>query len=147
MRQRWPAVALGIAAAAVVGTAVPSDASTGPATITIRDRQTRYVHVGSGIGSREIARETLYSRDSARHELGHSVLVCTYVGATERSCIVTSVLPKGTIVAEGLLTSRLLYELAIVGGTGLYENARGTLTTTVIGLRPRRDVLLFRLAG
>jgi hypothetical protein len=137
----------GVVAAVAVGSAASSDAATGPATITIRDQQTRYVRVGHGVGSREIARATLYSRGSTKHVLGHSVLVCTYVGTVERSCIVTYALPKGTIVAEGLLSSRLLYELAITGGTGLYDNARGTITTTVTGLRPRRDVLLFRLAG
>ena len=59
----------------------------------------------------------------------------------------TVTLPKGSLVVSGLLSSRLLYELAIVGGTGLYDNARGTLTATVIGLHPRRDLLLFRLTG
>ena len=41
------------------------------------------------------------------------------------------------IVATGVIGSRLLYELAIVGGTGLYDNARGSLTVTTYGLGPR----------
>jgi hypothetical protein len=56
-------------------------------------------------------------------------------------------LPRGTIVATGVLSTRLLYELAVVGGTGLYDNARGTMLDTVTRLNPRRDLLLFRLTG
>jgi hypothetical protein len=139
---------LAIAVAVVAGSAtVRSDAATGPATIPITDQQTLYKRLGGGVGSREIARARLYSRSPSHRAIGESVLVCTYVGRTERSCLVTYTLPKGSIVAAGVLTSRLLYELAITGGTGLYDNARGTVTTTVTGMRPRRDVLLFRLTG
>jgi len=35
----------------------------------------------------------------------------------------------------------------IVGGTGLYDDARGTLTVTASKFKPRREVLLFRLLG
>ena len=34
------------------------------------------------------------------------------------------------IETSGLINSRLLYTAAITGGTGLYDNARGTLTVT-----------------
>jgi hypothetical protein len=51
------------------------------------------------------------------------------------------------ILTAGVLTTRLLYTAAIVGGTGLYDNARGTLTVTAKGLKPRRELLLFRLSG
>ena len=37
--------------------------------------------------------------------------------------------------------------IGIVGGTGLYDNARGTLTVTATHLRPRHEVLIFRLVG
>jgi hypothetical protein len=47
----------------------------------------------------------------------------------------------------GSITNREIYELAIVGGTGLYNNARGTFTATRMSLRPRREFLIFRLAG
>jgi hypothetical protein len=43
--------------------------------------------------------------------------------------------------------SRLFYTAAITGGTGLYDNARGTLTVTATRLSPRREILLFRLSG
>ena len=75
------------------------------------------------------------------------MLVCTFVGQNERSCQGSYVLPRGTIETAGLLKSRLIYMHAIVGGTGLYDNARGTLTVTARGLRPRREILVFRLTG
>jgi hypothetical protein len=35
----------------------------------------------------------------------------------------------------------------VLGGTGLYDNARGTLTVTRLRKNPRRDLFLFRLVG
>jgi hypothetical protein len=140
------------AAAAVLATVVAfagsaGHASTGPATIRITDRQTLDTHLGDGVGAREIVLTTLYQRTGNRSAIGEAAMVCTYVARTERSCSTTYTLPKGAIVVSGVLSTRLLYELAIVGGTGLYDNARGSVTTTVYKLRPRRDLLLFRLTG
>ena len=50
-------------------------------------------------------------------------------------------------MAARAIGTRLLYQIAVVGGTGLYDNARGSLTVTSTGLHPRREILLFRLAG
>jgi hypothetical protein len=146
VRAKWSAAAL-LAAAAVAYTGTRSMASTGPATIRITDRQVVDRHLGTGIGSREIVRTALYQRSGDKPVLGQAAMLCTYVATNQRSCTTTYTLPRGTIVVSGILSSRLLYELAITGGTGLYDNARGTLTNTTIGLRPRRDLLLFRLAG
>jgi hypothetical protein len=134
-----------VAATGGLWTATRGAASTGPATIRVTDRQTSYQRYGDGSGSREIVRGALYS--SQGHLIGSETIVCTYLGRTARMCQMSFTLPRGTIVAAGQLSSRLLYQVAIVGGTGLYDNARGTLTSTSLGLRPRRDVLLFRLAG
>jgi hypothetical protein len=46
-----------------------------------------------------------------------------------------------------VIGTRLLYETAIVGGTGLYDNARGSLVVTTTALHPRRQILVFRLSG
>jgi hypothetical protein len=138
-----------IAATVVVAAAVATSgglASTGPATINITDRQLVDKQLGSGMGAREIVRSALYDRNSG-HLIGSAAMVCTYVSESQRTCTTTFTLPRGTIVVSGVLSTRLLYELAIVGGTGLYDNASGTLTNTTIKLRPRRDLLIFRLAG
>ncbi len=147
MRAKWLAAAAMLAAAAVAYAGTVGRASTGPATVRITDRQVVYKLIGSGIGAREIVRSALYQRGEGKRTIGQAATLCTYVATAERTCSTTYTLPKGTIVVSGVLWSRLLYELAIVGGTGLYDNARGTLTATVIGLRPRRDLLLFRLSG
>ncbi len=56
-------------------------------------------------------------------------------------------LPRGTIETAGLLRTRLFYTHAVVGGTGLFDNARGTVTVTAKSVSPRREILLFRLTG
>lgn len=141
-------VAAAVVATATVGFAgTRGSASTGPASIRITDLQLVDKQLGHGVGAREIVRANLYERGGRKHWLGRSAMLCTYVTSSQRTCTTTYTLPRGTIVVSGVITTRLLYELAIVGGTGLYDNARGTLTNTVIKLKPRRDLLLFRLAG
>jgi hypothetical protein len=143
---RRTATAALMVAAAVAAVGGRGLASTGPGTISITDRQLSDHLIGSGVGAREIVRATLYQRGTG-HRIGEASMVCTYISTTQRNCSGTYTLPRGTIVTSGALSTRLLYELAIVGGTGLYDNARGTLTNTAIKLRPRRDLLLFRLTG
>jgi hypothetical protein len=142
-----PVRLLSMLATAAVATGAYSvmrgDAATGPATIRITDRQVSYKRLGQGTGSRELAQSLLYSNKG--QQIGDEAVLCTYLDRRRRLCSITFSLPKGTIVAVGALSSRLLYELAIVGGTDLYDTARGTLTSTSIGLKPRRDILLFRL--
>ena len=143
------------AAAAAVATAVAvaagaSPAATGPGTIRITDIQSTYERLAAGRGGPgdvELVRQRLYNRRFQEAAIGHARLTCTFFDRRSRECEGTYVLPKGKIVVEGALDSRLLYELAVVGGTGLYENARGTVTVTSTGLRPRRELLLFRLVG
>jgi len=142
-----PAVVL--AAAMVVAAA---HGATGPAQIRITDVQTSYVRVPSangGIpGSLEVIKQRLYNPALSRSPIGRASLLCTFLDARARTCTGTYVLPKGTLVVTGAIPSRLLYEIPIVGGTGLFDNARGTLTVTSTNLRPRRrEVLVFRLSG
>ena len=144
------ALAIGMLAAAVAGVAAErSHEATGPAFVRLTDAQTNFDHVGNGYGpgAGEIARFTLFGSTSATKAIGHAILVCTYVGDSERSCSGTYIVPRGTIQTAGILRSRLLYQQAVVGGTGLYDNARGTLTVTAKTIKPRRELLIFRLTG
>ena len=59
----------------------------------------------------------------------------------------TYFLPRGRIVVGGSLRFRQFYELAVLGGTGLYDNARGTLTVTRTHRKPVRDLVIFKLVG
>jgi hypothetical protein len=137
---------------AVLGAGIYAEAvgraATGPAGIRITDEQRADTTLGRGVGAREIVRGSLFQRGRARKVLGSSVLLCTYVSRSQRFCSAMYTLPRGTIVASGSVgDSRLLYQLAIDGGTGLYDNARGTLTSTTYSLHPRRAVLIFTLTG
>ena len=122
--------------------------ATPSAVVRLTDRQQRLTHVRSdSIGGGVIARLTLFGSKSPTRPIGHGVITCTNVGSGEQTCDGSYVLPKGTLETAGILRTRLFYTQAIVGGTGLYDNARGTLTVTARALSPRREILLFRLAG
>jgi Dirigent-like protein len=151
LQSRTLLAATAVAAATASLVAGSGGASTGPAQVRITDLQiSRHMirPVGGGItGTVEVVRQRLYKPGVTSRPIGRSDLVCTYLDNRERSCMGTYFLPKGSLVVAGALETRLLYEIAIVGGTGLFDNARGTLTVTSTHLSPRREVLLFRLTG
>jgi hypothetical protein len=130
----------------------PSQASTGPATIRIIDRQLAVTRVdvgarGTSPGDTEVVTVRLLQRGT-RDVIGHGELVCTFVDdVRSRVCRGTYVLPKGELVVGGSILYRQFYDLAVLGGTGLYDNARGTLTVTRTHRKPVRDLVVFRLVG
>lgn len=125
--------------------------ATGPAMIRITDVQVADRSVappgGGRAGTVETIRQLLYNPSRTKSSIGRSLLVCTSSDARDRICTGSYILPRGSLVVTGSLQSRLLYEVPVVGGTGLYDNARGTLTVTASHLRPRHEVLVFRLVG
>lgn len=138
--------------ALINGWSMSSSAGTGPATIRITNREISRERVdmgrpGRGPGDIEIVRQNLFNKRISTRPLGHADYVCTFVSAGTRSCTATFFLPKGRLVAGGSIRFPSLYELAILGGTRLYDNARGTLTVIRTTQKPRRDILLFRLTG
>jgi hypothetical protein len=129
-----------------------SSAVTGPATIRITSREFSRERVdvgqsGRGIGDTEIVRQHLFNRRIKSSPIGQAEYVCTFTSPTTRACTVTLFLPRGRLVAGGTIRYQELYELAVLGGTRLYDDARGTLTVTRTTLKPRRHLLLFRLTG
>jgi hypothetical protein len=129
-----------------------SGAATGPSTIRITSRETSRVRVdlgrrGRGVGDTEIIRQNLFNKRIRATPIGYSEYVCTFTGPRTRHCTVTIFLPKGRVMAGGSIQYQELYELAVLGGTRLYDNARGTLTVIRTTRRPLRQILLFRLAG
>ena len=122
--------------------------STGKAVVRLTDKQIHMTEFGGdATGSGKIARLTLYGSSSATRPIGHAVITCLDVGSGEQTCDGSYILPKGTLETSGILRTRLFYTQAVVGGTGLFDNARGTLTVTAKNLSPRREILLFRLTG
>jgi hypothetical protein len=130
-----------------------SNAATGPATIQITERELSVVRVdvgakGKSPGDMEIIRQTLFNQRVTERSIGRAEFVCTFVDRRRsRICRGTYILPKGKLVVGGSLLYRQFYELAILGGTGLYDNARGSLVVTRTGTRPVRDRVIFRLVG
>jgi Dirigent-like protein len=125
--------------------------STGPSQIRITDVELsdRVIAPAKGgrAGTIETIRQQLYNPRRSKHAIGRSLIVCISSDGRDRMCTGSYILPKGTLVVTGALQTRLLYELPVVGGTGLFDNARGTLTVTASHFRPRHEVLFFRLVG
>jgi hypothetical protein len=122
--------------------------ATGPGLVRLTDVQTDLTHFGSaGVGSGYVTRLRLFGSRSTSRPIGHGVVTCMNVGAGERACSGSYMLPKGTLETSGVLKTRLFYTQAVVGGTGDYDDARGTLTVTARSVTPRREILLFRLTG
>jgi hypothetical protein len=134
------------------GWSMSSSAGTGPGKIPITSREVSRMRVdagrpGRGIGDMQIIRYNLFNKRLSRKQLGHADYVCTFITSGTRSCTATFFLPRGRIVAGGVVRYPSLYELAILGGTRLFDNARGTLTVIRTTRNPRRDRMTFRLAG
>ena len=128
-------------------------AATGPATIRITNSEISVTRVdvgakGKSPGDMEIIRQRLFNRRVTQQPIGTADLVCTFVDSRRlRVCRGTYLLPKGKLVVGGSLSYRQFYDLAVLGGTGMFDNARGTLVVTRMAVRPVRDLAVFRLVG
>ena len=143
-----PLLLVGTAVAAV---AAPAGALDQPGNIRITDRMIAHTHVnvaahgGSSAGNFDFYHQLLYNRGITSKPIGHSDVTCINTGTGSSNCSGTFFLPRGDIMVGGVIDSRLFYELAVVGGTGVYSNVRGTLTATYLGGLPSREFLLFQL--
>jgi len=122
----------------------------GPGVIRITSKQISRAHFDRGLrgpsaGDLDIVRTLLYNRRVTSRAIGHAELVCTATGIRSSDCNGTFFLPKGKIVVQGPRTFPELFEVAVVGGTGLYDNVHGTLTITSLGGKPPRQLVFFRL--
>jgi hypothetical protein len=127
-----------------------SPALTGPGTIRITsmDVKVSLLNRGAhrrGVGDVLLIRQLLFNKAIRKDAIGHSDLVCTYTGPKARQCNGTYTLPRGSIVVSGTVRYRDFFRLAVVGGTELYDNVRGSLTATKYTKKPRREILIFRL--
>jgi hypothetical protein len=148
----WTRITIGACAIACASAllAAASFALTAPGTIRITDKLVKEIHVdgghpGHGAGDLDFYRGQLFNKGITPTAIGHSDITCTNTGTGSSNCTGTYFLPKGKIMVGGVIGSRLFFELAVIGGTGLYDNARGTLTATYLGGSPSKEFLLFRL--
>jgi hypothetical protein len=123
----------------------------GPGTIKLTTRQIGSSFndtgpPGRGPGDLMLIRELLYNKGIRRAPIGHSEMVCTYTGTRWQQCSGTYFLPRGKIVVAGSLRYREFFKLAVVGGTDLYDNVRGSVSATMYNRNPRRSILIFRLS-
>jgi hypothetical protein len=57
--------------------------------------------------------------------------VCTFIGSAQALCTIQVVLSRGTLSAQGLLGQQSHdAKVAVIGGTGAYDGARGTAAVT-----------------
>jgi len=98
-----------------------------------------------GPGDVVVIRTLLYNKGIRKAPIGHSDMVCTYTGNRFRQCNGTYTLPRGKITVSGSVRYWEFYKLAIVGGTDLYADVRGSETATLYARGPRKEILVFRL--
>lgn len=130
-----------VAAAALVGLAgSPTSAGSvrGAVVITaqIQNREER--------DGMKVAVKTL--KDKHGDTIGWGNTVCFDLGISSVQCVGTFVLPKGKIMVAGTRHSQQYFVFAIVGGTGIYTGAGGTLVGNLISEFPRTERLVFELA-
>jgi hypothetical protein len=142
-------VLAGVAVVAALLTA-GSPALTNPGTIRLTTRAVKQQLIdrpprGRGAGDLLVKRELLFNKGIRARAIGFADVVCTYTSRYARQCSATYTLPKGKIVVMGSYAYPQFHELAVIGGTSLYDNVRGTLTVTLLGRDPERHILVFRL--
>jgi hypothetical protein len=155
MKRRFWWLVAGAAAGVLAAEPWPgsSQAGTGPATIRITEREVQVTRIdlgtrGTSPGDTEVVSQRLFNLRVTPKSIGHSELVCTFVDTRRlRVCRGTYVLPRGKIAVGGSLDYRQFYDLAVLGGTGLYDNARGSVTVTRTHRRPARNLVVMRLVG
>jgi hypothetical protein len=143
----WLALAL---IPAIAEQARASHALDQPGEIRITDRLVKHTRVdigrrGPSAGDLDFYRQLLFNKGITSSPIGHSDLTCVNTGTGSSNCTGTYFLPEGKIMVGGVIASRLFYELAVYGGTGIYDNVRGTVTITFLGGVPAREFLVFRL--
>jgi hypothetical protein len=157
-RIRWVFILLLLAGAAAAS-AVFAFAGSGldhPGVIRITNRELGRESVDLGVPGRSAAdvlvlTQFLYNRHITPKPIGHEEAMCTYLGRGgilgdgSRQCNITFYLPRGRLFVSGTVHSLLFYSLPVVGGTGIYDNVRGTLTVTFLRSGPTRQLLFFRL--
>jgi hypothetical protein len=141
---------LAAVAAAVATPALGSRALDQPGTIKLTDRLVRHIHVRgadkkTNAGALDFYRQQLFNKGITQSPIGHSDMTCINTGTGSQNCTGTYFLPKGKIMVGGVIATRLFYELAVMGGTGIYDNVRGSVTITYLGGIPAHEFLLFRL--
>jgi hypothetical protein len=127
-----------------------SAALPGPGVISVTTKRiTRhFVDIGrhgNSVGDVEVTRELVYNRRITPKPIGHIELLCTFTGRISKACSGTLFMPRGRILFEGPVRYRTIFALGVVGGIGLYDNVKGTVTVTQLDRKGVRYLYYFRL--
>lgn len=127
-----------VTAALFLGLAGAGESVSGAATFTAIVQKTREIdnHI---VSLKQV-------RDRHGDVVGWGNTVCFQLGNGSAQCIGTFVLPNGKINVAGTRHNQDFFVLSIVGGTGVYEAAEGTLIANTIEDSPRRERLVFFFA-
>lgn len=114
--------------------------------ITAEEVRSRRVEYGPrGAGHVEVIWQALFNRRLTERAIGHAQSLCTTLARGTRNCTATYLLPRGKLVVAGDAGAGRAYELPVIGGTSLYDGARGILSAQITAARPRAETLTFRL--
>jgi len=121
-----------------------------PGTIQVTTKLAKHTHVnvgsrGPSAGDLDFYRELIYNKKITPNPIGHSDMTCTSTGTGSMNCNGTYLMPKGKLVVGGVIASRRANVLAVLGGTGLYENAHGTLSVHALGKSVNQWAVVFTL--
>jgi hypothetical protein len=135
------ATAAALASAAVLATA--GSAQTPPSTLHLLSTNQRSVGFAPHGAPRPGARLGFGDKITG-DDTGYDRGVCTFIGGKSLLCTVQVQLAKGTLSVQGMLSQRASNTpMAITGGTGAYDGARGTaLVTDVSKTQTKIDVNL-----
>jgi hypothetical protein len=139
-KARVTTLASSLAAAALVTGVAASSSTASPVVVLLRFYErpgptTTIDNVPKGkMGDVLLYSNPIFDRQGTRVGTDHGV--CTMLSSSQSQCNATLTLPKGQIVTLGLhgAEPEPIYQAAVIGGTGAYAAARGSLVT-----RPLKD--------
>ena len=144
------AAAFAAALTAIAGGVSLASASTegaGGKTLTLVSESTELEHYvdngkpGESVGDIVFFQELLYDRTRGAKPVGHSEIMCFFIGDDGARCSGTFFLPEGKIEAGGAIHFRRVSRIPVLGGTGAYRGARGEVALTTINERRDRNVI------
>ena len=135
-------IPLVVAALAYAATASAATNEQIEVTATVASRNTATLPPSGRSGDAHSERWII--RDRHGSVIGDMLVDCRWVTAGLRLCVGQLALPLGVIAVIGASRTRFIGQLSVVGGTGRYVGADGTLVFKEIGVRRYVLSVLYR---
>jgi len=147
----WIAACVAVVAAAVGGVSLVSAEGAGAGAggktmslVTVDSGLEQFVDTGErgeSPGDTGYFQELLYDRTRRAKAIGHSEIMCAFLGEDAARCSATFFFPEGKIEVGGAIHFRRSFRVPVLGGTGAYAGARGEVTVTEINETRDRTVI------